>query len=194
MALLTDRLQITGVNKNDLIHIVDVNDTSQNPAGSSYKGTIQQVINSFDSDYVHKSGDTMTGTLKVPIISATTYQNSIYTTGFTFNNGNYDITIKRSDGTNLTQNLGILATDMTVTGGTYNPSNGVVTFTNNSGGTFSVSGFTSGYTDTYLSGGTFNKNTSTLTLNNSNGSDVLVTGFTDVFITGATYNLSLIHI
>lgn len=44
MALLTDRFQITAVTNDDLIHVVDVADTSQNAAGSSYKATIQQVI------------------------------------------------------------------------------------------------------------------------------------------------------
>jgi hypothetical protein len=40
-------------------------------------------------------------------------------------------------------------TDMVVTGGTYDINTGIVTFTNNSGGTFDVSGFTSGMTDSY---------------------------------------------
>ena len=43
MALLTDRQLASGVTVNDLIHIVITGDTSQNPAGSSYKATIQQV-------------------------------------------------------------------------------------------------------------------------------------------------------
>ena len=43
MALLTDQILATGVSLNDLIHIVITGDTSQNPAGSSYKATIQQV-------------------------------------------------------------------------------------------------------------------------------------------------------
>jgi hypothetical protein len=43
MALLTDQILATGVSLNDLIHIVITGDTSQNPAGSSFKATIQQV-------------------------------------------------------------------------------------------------------------------------------------------------------
>jgi hypothetical protein len=43
MALLTDQIRATGVSLTDLIHIVITGDTSQNPAGSSYKATIQQV-------------------------------------------------------------------------------------------------------------------------------------------------------
>ena len=89
----------------------------------------------------------------------------IYTTGITFNNGTYDLSIGRNDGTSFSQSLAILATDMTVTGGTYNGSTGVATFTNNSGGTFSVSGFLTGMTDTYTTGVTFNNNILTIQRN-----------------------------
>lgn len=44
MAFLTDRTLATGVTFNDLIHIVNTSDTSQNPAGSSYKATLGQFI------------------------------------------------------------------------------------------------------------------------------------------------------
>ena len=44
MALLTDQILATGVTPNDLIHIVITGDTSQNPAGSSYKTPISQVL------------------------------------------------------------------------------------------------------------------------------------------------------
>ena len=44
--------------------------------------------------------------------------------------------------------------DINVTGGTYNPSNGCVTFGTNSGTTFDVCGFVSGITDTYTTGST----------------------------------------
>lgn len=43
MSLLTDQILTTGVSLTDLIHIVITGDTSQNPAGSSYKATIGQV-------------------------------------------------------------------------------------------------------------------------------------------------------
>ena len=82
----------------------------------------------------------------------------IYVTGFTFNNGNYDIIINQNDGSVFTQNLSILASDVTITGGTYNINTGIVTFTNNSGGTFNVTGFTSGMTDSYTTGATLNGN------------------------------------
>lgn len=43
MALLTDQIFASGVSLNDLIHIVITGDTSQNPAGSSFKASIAQV-------------------------------------------------------------------------------------------------------------------------------------------------------
>ena len=66
--------------------------------------------------------------------------------------------------------------DVTVTGGTYNPSTGIVTFFNNTGGTFNVSGFVTGFTDSYVSGGTYTAGTATFT--NTTGGTFTVTGFT----------------
>lgn len=73
-----------------------------------------------------------------------------YVTGFTFNNTTYDLTIKQNNGQpDLISNLAVLATDVYVVSGVYNPSTGIVTYTNSSGGTFQVSGFTTGMTDSY---------------------------------------------
>lgn len=47
MALLTEQIPATGVSLTDLIHIVNPNDTSQNPSGSSFKATINQVADAF---------------------------------------------------------------------------------------------------------------------------------------------------
>ena len=66
--------------------------------------------------------------------------------------------------------------DITVTGGTYNPSTGIVTFFNNTGGTFNVSGFVTGFTDSYVSGVTYTAGTATFT--NTTGGTFTVTGFT----------------
>jgi hypothetical protein len=44
MAKLTTRTLASGVTVNDLLHIVITGDTSQDPAGSSYKASIQQVF------------------------------------------------------------------------------------------------------------------------------------------------------
>ncbi len=120
MAFLTDRTLASGVTFNDLIHIVITGDTSQNPAGSSYKATIQQV-------------------------------------------------------TNLVQSV-------IITGGTYDSSTGTITFTNNSGGTFSVSGFVTGFTDTSVTSFTYNNNT--FTLSESDGSTFTATINS---ITGVTF-------
>jgi hypothetical protein len=98
-----------------------------------------------------------------------------YVTGLTFNTGNYNLTIGRNDGVSFTDTLSILASDLTVTGGTYDSGTGVGTFTNNTGGTFNVTGFLTGYTDTYLSAATFSAGT--LTLTNSDTTTVTVSGF-----------------
>jgi hypothetical protein len=122
------------------------------------------------------------------------------------NNSNYDLTLVRNDGVSITTSLGILASDMTITGGTYNSSNGVATFTNNSGGTFNVSGFLTGYTDIYTTGLTYSNNQITLKQTNNQDYSVIIntmTGLTingslsattylglpvDVRVTGGTYN------
>lgn len=112
---LTDRKKSpVGADFTDLIHIVKTGDTSQNSAGSSYK------IEMGDYDELFKG---------------------LYVTGMTFNDSTYDLTISRVDGVSFTENLGVLATDIYITGGTYNPLNGTATFTNNTGGTFNVTGF-----------------------------------------------------
>ena len=101
--------------------------------------------------------------------------NDLYITGLTFNNSNYNLTIGRNDGWSATQSLAILASDQTITGGTYNPTTGVGTFTNNTGGTFTVSGFLTGYTDTNVTGGTYSNGNVTFT--NSSGGTFTVSGF-----------------
>lgn len=84
-------------------------------------------------------------------------------------------------------------TDITVTGGTY--SNGTAIFTNSTGGTFNVTGFTTGGTgtDTFLTGGTYTNSTGTLTLDRNDSVTIDITGFTtgtteDTYVTGVTYN------
>jgi len=74
--------------------------------------------------------------------------------------------------------------DVTVTGGTYNPSTGEVTFYNNTGGTFNVSGFVTGFTDSFVSGGTYTAGTATFT--NTTGGTFTVTGFTNPFTGGSS--------
>jgi hypothetical protein len=110
-----------------------------------------------------------------------------YVTGLTFNTGNYNLTIGRNDGVSFTDSLAILASDLTVTGGTYDPNTGEATFTNNTGGTFIVTGFLTGFTDTYVTGGTYSNGTATFT--NTSGGTFNVSGFytgDTTTITGAT--------
>jgi len=105
------------------------------------------------------------------------------------------------DGSNLT---GISTQDTFVTGGTYNSNNGTAIFTNNSGGTFSVSGFStgstftggvvSGLTATTISATTYlglpldirvtgaTKSGSVATFRNNTGGTFTLTGLTDTII------------
>ena len=92
-------------------------------------------------------------------VTGATYSNNTFTytnnTGGTFNvnfntltgatiNGNLNVTGTTSSGTISATTYQNLPTDIRVTGGTYTA--GTATFTNNTGGTFSVSGFTTGGT------------------------------------------------
>jgi hypothetical protein len=108
-------------------------------------------------------------------------------TGLTFNNSNFDLTVGTTSG-DFTQSLSILSTDMTVTGGTYNPSTGVATFTTNSGNTFNISGFLTGYTDISVSAITYDSVTGILNLLQTDSSILTATGFTnnDFYVTGGT--------
>jgi len=74
--------------------------------------------------------------------------------------------------------------DIFVSGGTY--SAGTATFTNTSGGTFDVTGFTS--FDTYVIAGTYIDSTDTISLIRNDGNFVYITGITDTFTTGFTYS------
>jgi hypothetical protein len=77
-----------------------------------------------------------------------------------------------------------LPLDIRVTGGTY--SNGSATFTNNTGGTFTVTGFKTG--DTFVTGGTYSNNTFTFTNNTGGTYSVLFNTVTGLTING---NLSV---
>jgi hypothetical protein len=140
-------------------------------------------------------------------------------------NSAFSATTYYGDGSNLT---GISTQDTFTTGGTY--SDGTAVFTNNTGGTFSVTGFSTGYTlttneitntlgytplsaytDTFVTGGTVSGSTTIFT--NNTGGTFSVTGFstgytlttneitntlgytplsayTDTFVTGGTYSSS----
>lgn len=136
MSLLTDQTFATGVTLNDLIHVVITGDTSQNPAGSSFKASIQQVFESYTDIFV--TGGTYNNTT-----GKATFTN---TTG-----GTFDVTGFYTGGI-----------DIFVTGGTYNNTTGTATFTNTTGGTFDVTGFYTG--ETYTTSG-ITTSSSTLDIN-----------------------------
>ena len=125
MAFLTDRAFATGVTANDLIHIVITGDTSQNPAGSSYKATMGQVLD--------------------------------------------------------------LINPTTITGGTYDPITGTITFYDDTGGSFDVTGLVTGYTNTAVTAFTYD-NANTFTIFENDGSTHSATF--DV-VTGLTINGNL---
>ena len=136
MSLLTDQTFATGVTLNDLIHVVITGDTSQNPAGSSFKATIQQVFDSYTDIFV----------------TGGTYNNTTGTATFTnTTGGTFDVTGFYKGGT-----------DIYVTGGTYDNNTGTATFTNTTGGTFDVTGFYTG--ETYTTSG-ITTSSSTLDIN-----------------------------
>ena len=131
-----------------------------------------------------------------------------YTTGFTYNNNIFTIkqnngqpdltaTINSVTGWTVNGNLTVtgdtslqgltattisattyqnLPTDIRVTGGTILGS--TIVFTNNTGGTFNVTGLT----DTFVTGGTYSSGTTTFT--NNSGGTFNVTGFTGTWMNG----------
>ena len=117
------------------------------------------------------------------LISAST----LSTIGFTANTGGLTaLTISATTYLNL-------PTDVFVTGGTY--TDGVTTFTNNTGGTFTVTGFYTGTTDVFVTGGTYSSGDTTITFTNNTGGTFTVTGITSgggggggTSVTGGTFN------
>jgi hypothetical protein len=79
------------------------------------------------------------------------------------------------------QNLPI---DIRVTGGTYSASTGITTFVNNTGGTFTVSGYYTPSDDIYVSGGTIGNGPDTadnkITLNRTDGNSVTLLDLVDI--------------
>jgi hypothetical protein len=169
--LLTDRTlaQTSAITPTTLIHIVYTGDPSQNPAGSSYKAELQQLLTIFKDTFVtggtyssgtatftNSTGGTFnvtgffTGSTDVRVTGAT-YSNNSFTyinnTGGTFSvlfntvtglttNGNLTVTGTTSSNTISATTYQNLPTDIRVTGATY--SNNAFTYTNNTGGTYSV--------------------------------------------------------
>lgn len=107
MAFLTDRTLTTGVTVDNLIHIVITGDTSQNPAGSSYKATLGQVVSlstsitSFtyntntltisqsDGSFFTATIDSVSGIVVYESTTAITTSTSTLVSGYTYNGVNY---------------------------------------------------------------------------------------------------------
>ena len=127
--------------------------------------SIIQTIQSDINNKLDKSGGTISGATNfIGGLSANTFSATTY------------------------QNLPL---DIRVTGGTY--SSGVTTFTNNTGGTFNVSGYYTGYTastDIRVTGGTYSNGTAIFTNNTGGTFNVsgFLTGTTDTYVTGGTYS------
>jgi hypothetical protein len=121
-------------------------------------GTTANSILPIGWDRVARTGDTMTGTLYAPSISATTISATTY----------YGLPI-----------------DVYVTGGTFNA--GTATFTNNTGGTFSITGFSSGSitADTYTTGFTYSNNVATIKQNQGQPDlSILINTMTGLTVSG----------
>lgn len=122
---LTDISSSTGLTLSDLIHIVNTGDTSQgNPAGSSYKATLNQVADAFSS--IFSKGFTG-GTVSGPT---------------NFNSG---LSANTLNTTSITLN-GLTVTGFTnfVIGGSYSPSNSTLTLNTQGGTPVSITGLTFG--------------------------------------------------
>lgn len=91
MAFLTDRTLTSGVARDNLVHIVITGDTSQNPAGSSYKATLGQII------------DLYTGGTDVFVTGFTYGQNTLNIQQN--NNSVYSVTINEMTGLTINGNL-----------------------------------------------------------------------------------------
>jgi len=117
-------------------------------------------------------------------------------TGLTIN-GNFSVTGTTSSGTISATTYQNLPIDIRVTGGTYDNSIGSATFTNNTGGTFNVSGFFTGYTNVVNSvttGNGLSGNTTTgdITLINTAPDQVVtLSGGTNISVTGTYPNFNI---
>jgi hypothetical protein len=152
-----------------------------------------------------------TGFFTNALVSCTGNTQIILGTNIIETNSAFSATTFYGDGSNLT---GISTQDTFVTGGTYDQNYGVATFTNNTGGTFNVTGFYTGATDIYVTAVTFTNNLLTLYRNDGvtfaatidnfislnvngpvsattfygDGSNLSGISTQDTFVTGGTYS------
>ena len=209
-----DGSNLTGITDNDKFVTGFTYDNSNNLTISRNDGT------GFTTNISTMSGLTVNGTLSATTLDGGTIlsggtnlltiidDRDTYVTGTTFT-GNQSIlsrndgsdVLKISGGTNVTITSGgtnLTVIDVTipldnntfVSGGTYNDSTDIITFTNTSGGTFNVTGIT----DTFVTGGTYSSGTTSLDFSGNTGFvpfSVNVSELiddTNTFVTGFTYN------
>jgi len=206
MAFLTDRILATGVTANDLIHIVITGDTSQNPAGSSYKATMGQVLDLINpTTLTGGTYDPVTGTLtfyddtggSFNVTGLVTGYTNTAVTAFTYNNAN-TFTVLENDGTTHSATFNVITGltingNLNVTGTTSSRIISATTYQNLpidirvTGATYSNNTFT--YTNN--TGGTFSVlfNTMTgLTINGNLSATTYQNLPTDIRVTGGTYS------
>jgi hypothetical protein len=90
MAFLTSRTIATGITLNDLFHIVKPYDTSQNPSGSSYKSSVEQLFDSL-------SGYRLTANT-MNILSTPNIDTNLNTEILTRDSSTGDVKIKQTPG------------------------------------------------------------------------------------------------
>ena len=127
--------------------------------------------------------------------------NFIYLKGETIHEGEIDVdtnlVLKKINGNEIIIPLsGVTISGITqdtyITGGTYNPTTGIIRFDNLTGGTFYVTGITD--TNTFTTGLTYNVSGDSLSLFKNDGSILTTSGFTSIipneneFTTGGTFD------
>jgi hypothetical protein len=122
-----------------------------------------------------------TGFFTNALVSCTGNTQILLGTNIIQTNSAFSATTFYGDGSNLT---GISTQDTFVTGGTYDQNFGVATFTNNTGGTFSVTGFYTGATDVYVTAVTFTNNLLTLYRNDGATFGATIDNFTSLNVNG----------
>lgn len=120
MALLTSRTLATGVTINDLFHIVKPYDVSQNPAGSSYKASIQQLFDSL-SGYYNTTGITTSQSITwdKTYWGVSGSSNVDITLPSTTSKDGYSLIIKDEGGTAGTYRIRVTPTSGLIDGNTY---------------------------------------------------------------------------
>ena len=166
--------------------------------GSNLTG-ISTVDNYVTGGTFNDSTDTLTLDRQNGSINITGITNT-FLTGQTFDNSSYILSSTRNDGNIINVNLSSLSADTYVISGNADVLTSTLNFTNNSGGTFTVSNSSSLFSDNDINvtGGTYNPSNGCVTFTTNSGTtfDVcgFLTGFTDTFLTASTLNGDIIEL